>query len=452
MSKPTVPSHVAAFLEKHRIREVECLVPDLNGYPRGKVLPAAAFAAGQELRVARAVAIHTVVGDFPDYRVYGERDPDMRLVPDYERLHLVPWAAGGRRALAIHDCHDLDGTLTPIASRSVLKTVLKRYADLGWQPVVAPELEFYVLAPNPDPSQPLTPPAARCGRTEIGHSAFSFGALNEFADFFDDLHGALDKLGIHGDTFVHELGPSQFEINLKHDDALELADQTFLFKYALRETGLKHGLYVVCMAKPIAGAPGSSMHIHQSLVDLKNGRNLFSQADGEDSPLFRHYIAGLQTCLPSLMPLMAPYVNSYRRFTKNMAAPVNLSWGLDNRSVGLRVPLSGPEARRIENRLPGCDANPYLALAASLAAGLYGIENELEPTAPAEGNVFYRDDRPELPRSLDSALERMASSDIPGKLLGDEFAAAFIAAKEVELESYLLEVTPWERRYLATQA
>ncbi|AXK40246.1 glutamine synthetase family protein [Crenobacter cavernae] len=451
MKQSSVPGHVAAFLEKHRVREVECLLPDLNGYPRGKVLPAAAFAAGQELRVARAVAIHTVVGDFPDYRFYGERDPDMILAPDYESLRLVPWS-DGRRALAIHDCRDLDGKLTPIASRSVLKAVLARYAERGWQPIVAPELEFYLLAPNPDPTQPLTPPVARCGRREIGHSAFSFSALNEFSAFFDDLHHALDALDIRGDTFVHELGPSQFEINLKHDDALELADQTFLFKYALREVGLKHGLYVVCMAKPIAGSPGSSMHIHQSLVEPRSGRNLFSQADGEASPLFAHYIAGLQACLPSLMPLMAPYVNSYRRFTKNMAAPVNLSWGLDNRSVGLRVPLSGPDARRVENRLPGCDANPYLALAASLAAGLYGIEQELEPTPPSEGNVFYGQQSVALPRSLDAALERMANSEIPRRLFGDEFVAAFVAAKEVELESFLAEVTPWERRYLATQA
>jgi glutamine synthetase len=451
MSHNTVPSHVPAFLEKHGIREVECLLPDINGYPRGKVLPAAAFAAGQELRVARAVAIHTVVGDFPDYRFYGERDPDMTLRPDYESLRLVPWA-NGKRALAIHDCHDLDGSPTPLAARSVLKTVLEKYAALGWQPIVAPELEFYVLAPNPDPNLSLTPPTAPDGRAEIGYSAFTFSALNQFSDFFDDLHQALETLDVHGDTFVHELGPSQFEINLKHGDALELADQTFLFKYALREIGLKHGLYVVCMAKPIAGAPGSSMHIHQSLIEMQSGKNLFSQPNGEDSPLFRHYIAGLQAGLGDLMPLLAPHVNSYRRFAKHMAAPVNLSWGLDNRSVGLRVPLSGKEARRIENRLPGCDANPYLALAASLAAGLCGIEHQLEPTPATEGNVFYGDAHSTLPRSLDSALERMENSELARTLLGNEFVTAFIASKQVELDSFQKEITPWERRYLAPQA
>jgi glutamine synthetase len=451
MSAHTVPSHVAAFLKKHQVREVECLLPDLNGTPRGKVLPAAAFASGQELRLARAVAIHTITGAFPDYRFYGERDPDMLLRPEYDSLRLVPWS-NGKRALAIHDGEDLDGKPTALASRNVLKAVLARYAARGWQPIVAPELEFYILALNPDPAQPLTPPVSPSGRAEIGHSGFSFGALNEFAGFFDGLHHALELLGIHGDTFVHELGPSQFEINLKHGDALELADQTFLFKYALREVGLQHGLLVVCMAKPISGAPGSSMHIHQSLVDVHSGQNLFSLESGEASPLFTQYIAGLQACLPELMPLIAPHVNSYRRFAKHMAAPVNLSWGQDNRSVGLREPLSGPEARRIENRLPGCDANPYLALAASLAAGLYGIENELQPSAASEGCVFYQQACTVLPRSLDAALACMANGEIARVLFGEEFVAAFIAAKEVELESFLNEVTPWERRYLATQA
>ncbi|KZE27300.1 glutamine synthetase family protein [Crenobacter luteus] len=451
MKSPKLPGRVAAFFDAHPVREVECLLPDLNGYPRGKTLPAAAFVAGQELRVARAVAIHTVVGDFPDYRFYGERDPDMVLAPDYESLRPVPWS-GGRRALAIHDGRDLDGKPTAIASRNVLKGVLARYAARGWRPIVAPELEFYLFAANPDPERPFTPPPARCGRREVGHSAFSFSVLNEFSGFFDDLHDALDALGIDGDTFVHELGPSQFEINLRHGDALALADQTFLFKYALREIGLKHGLYAVCMAKPLAGFPGSSMHIHQSLVESGGGRNLFSAADGSPSALFGHYLAGLQACLPSLMPLLAPYVNSYRRFTRHMAAPVNLAWGWDNRSVGLRAPLTDPGARRVENRLPGCDANPYLALAASLAAGLYGVERGLAPSAPVEGNVFLGDAPTALPRSLDAALAAMTASDIPRALFGDEFVAAFVAAKEVELESFLAEITPWERRYLATQA
>ncbi|QNM95890.1 glutamine synthetase family protein [Chitinimonas koreensis] len=438
-----------AWLLEQGMREVECLVPDINGVPRGKAMPTRAFAAGAELRLCRAVAIHTVTGDWADYRYSGEGDPDMRLVPVPETLKPVPWASVPR-AMAIHDCYDLDGEATPIASRNVLKRVLARYAERGWTPVVAPELEFYVLAPNLDPSQPLVPPTVRGGRHEQGNHGFSLGGLNDLAAFFDEVYAALAALDIPADTFVHELGPSQYEINLLHGDALTLADQTFLFKYALREIGFKHGLQVVFMAKPLAGQPGSSMHIHQSVVD-REGRNVFSAADGSATPAFLQFIAGQQAAIPELMPLFCPNVNSYRRFAKHMAAPVNLSWGHDNRSVGIRIPQSGPAARRVENRIPGCDANPYLALAASLAAGLHGIEQQLSPTEEASGTVFEQEGTgPDLPGTLESALVAMQRSEVARALLGEAFVEAFVAVKQIELDSFLHEISPWERRYLAS--
>jgi len=442
---------LAHWFKQHAIREVECLVPDINGFPRGKAMPAAAYAAGQELRLCRAVAIHTATGEWADYRFSGEGDPDMRLQPIPETLKQVPWAAQPR-AMVVHDCFDLDGAPTPIASRNVLKQVLARYAARGWTPVVAPELEFYILAPNIDANQPFTPPASRNGRREDGNQGFSLGGLNDLGAFFDEVYGALASLGIPADTFVHELGPSQYEINLLHGDALRLADQTFLFKYALREIGFKHGLQVVFMAKPLAGQPGSSMHIHQSVVDAQQ-RNIFSKADGSASDLFAHFIGGQQAVIPHLMPMLCPYVNSYRRFAKHMAAPVNLSWGHDNRSVGIRIPQSGSAARRVENRIPGCDANPYLALAASLGAGLYGMEAQLQPTPEAVGTVFEQEGTgPTLPRSLDAALDAMSASAVARSLFGAEFVDAFVAAKTVELDSFTNEVTPWERRFLASLA
>jgi glutamine synthetase len=248
------------------------------------------------------------------------------------------------------------------------------------------------------------------------------------------------------------MGPSQFEINLKHGDALALADQTFLFKTLLKETGNQHGLNVVCMAKPLAGEPGSSMHLHQSVVD-RDGCNIFSQPDGSESRLFHGFIAGLQQYLPELMPLYCPSPNSYRRFVKNLAAPVNLSWGVDNRSVGLRVPLSAPQARRVENRLPGCDANPYLSLAASLGAGLLGMEEGLQPAPAVIGNVFLQEDSGDtLPRTLDEALRQMQQGRAASRLFGDTFSQAYAAVKEVELASFHNEITAWERRYLPVLA
>ncbi|WP_018150332.1 glutamine synthetase family protein [Leeia oryzae] len=442
-----VPSQVTEFLTALKAREVECIFPDINGIPRGKALPAAGFMNGQVVRCARAIPIQAVTGDYPDYRFYGEHDPDATLVPDYSTLRAVPWAPQPR-ALVINDCEDNDGSLTPLASRSVLKNVLAQYKKRGWQAIVAPELEFYVLAPNPDPNQPLQPPTDPLGRRELGQASFSFSALNSFSAFWDDLLQALEVLQIDGDTFVHEMGPGQFEINLKHGDPLKLADQTFLFKYAMREVGAKHGLLVVCMAKPMAGVAGSSMHIHQSIVD-EAGNNVFSKEDGEASDTFYHFIAGMQRYLPHVMPILAPNVNAYRRFVKGSAAPINLEWGIDNRSVGLRVPVSSPAARRVENRLPGCDANPYLALAASLATGLLGIEEKLYPSPAATGNVYGGEAT--LPATLDAALADMAKYDTAKRCFGEEFTNAFIATKEIELQSFYSEITPWERRYLAGQ-
>ncbi|WP_269530979.1 glutamine synthetase family protein [Chitinimonas sp. BJYL2] len=445
------PAQTTDLFQPDTVREVECLVPDINGYPRGKALPGSAFAKGQELRLCRAVAIHTATGDWADYEFSGEGDPDMKLIPVMSTLKPVPWASRPR-ALCIHDCIDLDGQPTPIAPRNVLKNVLSGYAVHGWSPVVAPELEFYLLAPHTDPHQPLQPPTNARGRSENGQQGFGFIGLNDHAAFWDQLYAALDVLGIRYDTFVHELGPGQFEINLWHGDAVEVADQTFLFKYALKEIAAQHGMQAIFMAKPMAGQPGSAMHIHQSVVDAR-GQNIFSGANGESTALFEHFIAGQQQAIAELMPVFCPFVNSYRRFAKHMAAPVNLSWGYDNRSVGIRVPHAGPAARRVENRIPGVDANPYLVLAASLAAGLWGMQQQLRPTAAAEGTVFNQiSDAPTLPGTLDEALARMRASALPGQLLGDTFTASFIAVKQVELDSFWAEITPWERQYLTALA
>lgn len=449
MSQATIPADLAEWLIQQNVRDVELAFADVHGFARGKTLPAKAFIKGQPLRIARAVPIQSCIGEFPDYRYYGEHDPDVTLVPDFATLRQVPWAKTPR-ASVICDCVDHDGSLAPLAPRSALKAVLTRYAALGWTPVVAPELEFYIFAAHGDPQQPFQPPTLRSGRREAGFDSFSFSSLNDLEAYFDDLYRACEMLGIATDTFVHEMGPSQFEINLKHGDALALADQTFLFKTALKEIGNRHGLSVVCMAKPLPGQPGSSMHLHQSVVD-QHGDNVFSRADGEASETFYGFIAGLQRYLPELMPLFCPSPNSYRRFVKGMAAPVNLSWGLDNRSVGLRVPVSGPEGRRVENRLPGCDANPYLSLAASLGAGLLGIEGRLQPSEPATGNVF-KSERASLPNTLDAACEAMAGGDAAAQLFGAEFSAAYLAVKEVELTHYHSQITPWERQYLGLLA
>jgi glutamine synthetase len=438
-----------AFFDQHGVRDVECIFPDVSGYPRGKLMPAASFAAGAELRIAQAIPMQCVTGDYSYDPIFPDADPDVRLVPDYSTLKLSPWSSVPR-AFAIHDCMELSGEPCAFSARSVLEQVVARYTAQGLTPVVAPEIEFYLTDPCVNPDLPLVAPKARNGRAEVGQSAFSMNMLNEHAAFWDTFRRALDGLGVQADTWIHEVGCSQFEINLMHGDPLAVADQAFLFKYVAKEIAIQHGLNVVFMAKPISGAPGSSMHLHQSVVDAA-GRNIFSNEDGSESAAFGHFIAGLQTYGPDLMLVFAPFVNSYRRFVVGSQAPINLAWGHDNRTAGLRIPQSGPAARRVENRIAGADANPYLAIAASLAAGLAGMDEKLQPSEPLEPGANAYEQAHALDRSFLPAHQRMASSASARTLLGDAFVTGYCAVKALEYQSYLHEISAWERRFLLPQ-
>ncbi len=387
------------------VEEIECVTPDLNGVPRGKVMTGEGFLSGRRLQLARGVLLQCIMGGYPPARFYGSDDGDLALVAEPTQVHRLPWS-NTPRAFAICDAQELDGTPSGLSTRGLLKQVVARYAAHGWQPVVATELEFFVFAPNTDPNEPFQAPLGPDGRRELGYSAFSVSSNNGLRPFFEDVYRCMDALGLVRDTFMHEMGTSQFEINFLHGDPVLLADQTFLFKHLLKEVALKHGLIVVCMAKPLAKTPGSSMHIHQSIVELDGGRNIFSEADGEPSAAFRHFIGGQQACLADFTPFFAPHVNSFQRLCHPYASPNNACWSHDNRAAGLRIPASGASARRVENRLPGADANPYLAIAASLAAGLYGLEHELEPSPAIQGE-FEVPEELTLPCTMYDALRRL---------------------------------------------
>jgi len=200
------------------------------------------------------------------------------------------------------------------------------------------------------------------------------------------------------------------------------------------------------MAKPMQGEPGSALHLHQSVLDVATGRNIFTNEDGSDSRLFHAFIGGLQRYVPEAMALFGPYVNSYRRFTRYLAAPINVQWGYDNRTAGLRVPMSEPQSRRVENRISGADANPYLATAASLACGYLGMVQGLSPTEPISGSAH---DLPfSLPRNLDEAIRLLRECDPLIEILGDSFVSAFALVKEAEYEVFLQVISSWEREHL----
>jgi glutamine synthetase len=214
----------------------------------------------------------------------------------------------------------------------------------------------------------------------------------------------------------------------------------------VREAALRHDMFATFMAKPIAGEPGSAMHVHQSIVDRATGGNLFSKPDGSASDEFYWYIGGLQRYIPAAMALFAPYVNSYRRLARHTAAPINIQWGTDNRTVGIRSPVATPQARRVENRVIGADANPYVAIAATLACGYLGIVNRIAPTPECKGDAYLGEYQ--LPRSLDDALRKLRAESDLAEVLGLDFVTVYTEIKDIEHAEFMKVISPWEREHL----
>jgi glutamine synthetase len=438
------------WLNEKRVTEIECLVPDLTGVARGKILPRTKFTQERGMRIPEAVLGMTVTGNYPDSdadydRAISATDRDMILRADPGTITLVPWAKDPT-AQVIHDCYFADGSLVDFAPRTVLRHVLKLYADKGWSPVVAPELEFYLTAKNTDPDLPLKPPIGRSGRAETSRQIYSIDAVNEFDPLFEDIYDYCELMQLDVDTLIHEIGAGQMEINFLHGEPLGLADKVFYFKRTLREAALSHDMYATFMAKPMAEEPGSAMHIHQSVVNTQTGKNIFSNPDGTAAPAFKHYIGGLQRYMPAAMAIVAPYVNSYRRIVRHTAAPINIQWGMDNRTVGFRVPEAGPQDRRVENRVVGADANPYLALAVTLACGYLGMIDQLEPTAVTIDSAYNLNY--ELPQSLSEALVLLRQETRLREILGDRFVAVYAAIKDLEYAEFMRVISPWEREHL----
>jgi glutamine synthetase len=431
------------WLKERLIDEVEGLVPDMAGTPRGKIVPASKFSREDGMRLPESLFRQTVTGEYAE--IGDDIEHDMVCRPDPATIRVVPWATDPT-AQCIHDCFDHSGEPVRTAPRYVLQRILRMYEDEGWKPVVAPEVEFFLVQRNIDPDYELEPPIGRSGRPETVRQTFSIDAVNEFDPVFEEMYDFCEAQELDLDTLIHESGAAQLEVNFIHGEPMDLADQVFLFKRTMRETAHRHEIYCTFMAKPMAEEPGSALHIHQSIHDARTGRNLFAARNGNDSRLFKNHIAGLQRYLPEAIPLMAPYVNSYRRFTRYYAAPINVHWGHDNRTVGLRVPVSSGQARRVENRIAGADVNPYIAIATSLACGYLGMKEKLKPTPPMAGDAYTRPFS--LARDLYAAIARLKACEPLNEVLGEEFVDVFCAVKEAEYETYFQVISPWEREFL----
>jgi glutamine synthetase len=437
------------WCRERRIDDVECIIPDQAGVARGKLMPREKFFGGNPMTLPANMFTQTITGEYPDEEgafIEGLTDSDLIFKPDFATLAIVPWASDPT-AQVIHDAFHKDGTPFEIAPRNVLKRIVQLYRGRGWQPVVAPEMEFYLVKPNIDPDYPLEPPIGRSGRPERARQAYSITAVNEFEELFDDIYRFSEAQGLEIDTLNHEDGTAQMEINLRHGDPIELADQVFLFKRTIRETALRHEMYATFMAKPIATEPGSAMHIHHSVVDATSGRNIFADKGVNNlDPKFLNYLGGMQYYLPRVMCMLAPYVNSYRRLVRNTSAPINVRWGFDNRTVGLRVPLSDSANRRVENRVPSSDANPYLAIAASLACGFLGLVRGMQPDRAVEGASL--DPNFALPRSILDAVRLLSDTPELVEIFGASFVRTYRAIKETEYETFMGVISAWEREYL----
>mgnify|MGYP000728305385 CR=1 FL=1 len=442
----SLPEAAQAYLENRRLDEVECIIADLPGIARGKAVPASKFARQDYFHLPDSIFYQTITGDWGE--AAGEEgfiERDMILRPDMSTATAAPWTADWTMQV-IHDAFDREGAPIPFSPRNVLRRVVGMYRARGWKPVVAPEMEFFLVARNLDPAHEIKPMMGRSGRPAAARQAYSMTAVDEFGPVIDDIYDFAEAQGFEIDTIIQEGGAGQVEINFRHGNPLALADQVFFFKRTIREAALRQNCFATFMAKPMQHEPGSAMHIHQSVLEAASGRNVFSAQDGAATELFHAFLAGQQTYLPQVIPMIAPYVNSYRRYVPHGAAPINLEWGTDNRTTGLRVPISAPNARRVENRVVGMDANPYLAIAASLACGYLGMIEGLIPRPALQGVAYEH--AYTLPRSLLQSVEDFEAADKLAEVLGPRFAQVFAALKRHEAESFLAVISPWEREHL----
>ena len=443
------------WLEENSITEVECLVPDLGGIARGKIVPTKKFIKGLENdshRLPQSVFIQTISGGYATedeelpIDVYNPTDIDVILRPDFNTIRNVPWYEDPT-AQVICDAVNLNGTQVINASRTVLKKILKLYEELEYQPIISPEVEFYLVKPNSDADYPLEVPTGQSGRVETGKQAFGIDAVNEFDNLFEDVYNFCEQQNIEIDTINHESGSAQMEINFQHGEPLELADQVFLFKRTLRQAAIKHKLYATFMAKPMENQPGSSLHLHQSLLNKKNNKNIFYSKKNTISNLMKNYIGGLQEFTPKLMPIHAPNINSYRRLFATWDAPRNTNWGIGNRSCGFRIPSNEEHSMRIENRISGSDTNPYLVIAANLAAGYLGIKNKIKPSAETKKSVFG-DQKSFLPKNMEQAISLFEKNDQINDVFNQKFVRTIAAIRRVENQAYLKVISSWEREFL----
>lgn len=429
-----------ALIEKHPdIKFVDAVLADICGVLRGKRLPLGGtghlFETG--MQIPRSIYLMDASGEMvnPFGHGVGDGDPDGTAWPIPETISLV-WADGAKRAQMLMTLRDENGTAHAAEPRAALERVLEHFRALKLTPVSALELEFYLIdQQRGEGGQPLPPLDPRSGKRERYNSVYGVEDLDRYGSFLSALNAAAAVQGVPVSATSSEYAPGQFEANLRHQsNAMLAADHAVFLKQIIKAAALATGFDATFMAKPYPDRAGTGLHVHVSLLD-EQGRNVFDDGTPGGSVQLRHAIGGMQALMPSSMALFAPSLNSYRRFQPDMFAPVNRRWGINNRSAGLRVPVSPGEARRIEHRAAGADANPYLMLAGVLAGLHHGLTNKLDPGPAAVGNVSREPDMA-LPFSLEAALDRLSADTVLASYLGEETVALYAETKRLEAQRF----------------
>ena len=431
-----------SWLDDHpEIRNVRCGAADLNGQARGKRLPVRFARKVEEEGTRFPLSVLNLdiwgedVEDSP--LVFEIGDPDGVLRPTERGYVPMPWLQVPTALLPLWMFTE-EGQPFAGDPRQALARVVDRYKARGLTPVVATEMEFYLVDDSGGEIQ--QPKSPRSGKRRPGAEILSLRALDAFDRFFNDLYDACDAMDIPAEAALSEVGLGQFEINLSHvPDALRAADDAWLFKMLVRSLARNHGMAASFMAKPYEDFAGNGLHTHVSLLDAA-GNNVFADGTAEGTPLLHNAIAGCLSGIPDLALIFAPHANSYERLVPESHAPTGVCWAYDNRTASIRVPGGNPAARRVEHRVAGGDVNPYLFLAAVLGSALIGIEDGLTPPPPITGNA-YEQDMPQIPDTWAQAIDRFEQSALARRIFDPLLIGNFVMTKRQELH-YMAELTP----------
>ena len=435
------------FLKKHpEVQFVDLLIADMNGvvrgkridraslhkvYQRGINLPASLFALDINGSTVESTGLGLDIGD-----------SDRVCYPIPNTLCNEPWQKRPTAQLLM-TMHEMEGEAFFADPRAVLQQVINKFDALGLTICAAFELEFYLIDQANVNGRPQPPMSPLSGKRPQSTQVYMIDDLDEYAECLQDILEGAQEQGIPADAVVKESAPAQFEINLHHvADPLKACDYALLLKRLVKNIAYDHEMDTTFMAKPYPNQAGNGLHVHISILD-KDGNNIFKSEDPVTNDALRHAIGGIIETMPASMAFLCPNVNSYRRFGEKFFVPTSPTWGIDNRTVALRVPNDSADAVRIEHRVAGADANPYLVMASVLAGIHHGLTNQIEPGAPLEGNAYEQTEAC-LPNNLRDALRELDDNEVMGRYIDPKYIDVFVACKESELAEFEYSISDLE--------